>query len=98
MESNRQLTQELEIAGTSRKARKKPFMTMADVVESIAWDVVGLVLLAVASYFYYMLTGKERPKPKDKKKLADKKPAAEQGVEIWFSEPEGEEKWQGQDG
>jgi hypothetical protein len=67
MESNRQLAQELEIAGSSRKARKKPFMTMADVVESIAWDVVGLVLLAVASYCYYMLTGRRGQSQKTRK-------------------------------
>jgi hypothetical protein len=97
MERNKQLAQELEIANSGREARKKPFMTMAGVVESIAGDVIGLVLLAVASYFYYTLTGKERLKPEDKK-VADKEPAAEQGVEIWFGEPEGEEKWQGQDG
>ena len=49
------------------------------------------------SYLYCAITGKEKPKPKDRKTLIDKNEAEEAGAEVWFRNPEFEGEWQGQD-
>jgi hypothetical protein len=96
MNGNKQLAQEMAVNGSSGWARWD-HLTKADIFKQFAWEAAGFVGLIGVSYIYYAITGKERPKTKDRKMLTDKNEADEQGAEVWFSEPEFEGEWQAQD-
>lgn len=96
MNGNKQLAQERAVDGSGGLASKN-YLTKVDPFRQFVWEVASFVGLMGMSYIYYAITGKERPKPKDRKMLTDKNEAEEEGAEVWFSKPDFEGEWQGQD-
>lgn len=96
MNGNKQLAQETADDGSGGWACRN-YLTIADLCRQFVWEAACFVGLMGVAHLYYTVTGKERPKPKDRKTLTDKNEAEEEGAELWFSEPEFDGKWQGQD-
>lgn len=74
MNGNKQLAQDMAVDRSSGWARKI-YLTKADLFRQFVWEAASFVgLMGMGGgglYLYYATTGKEMPKPKDRKTLTD---------------------------